>query len=86
METMKKLTLSVHPNLEEQVLISHSKLLEKEIEEHLCCSCEHLLKRKSVTVKLSDDLNNVVPPRLTGFILEQTPDAQEYNNVILYYV
>ena len=71
------------PNLEEQLLINHAKLivqLEKEVEdfpEHVCCSCERLLQRKSVTVvKLSDDLGNVVWPRLKSFILERTPDVQ----------
>ena len=48
------------PNLEEQLLVTHAKLitkLEKEIEdfpEHVCCSCERLFQKKSVTVvKLS---------------------------------
>ena len=76
------------PNIEEQLLITHAKLilqLEKEIEDYpesVCCSCERLLQRKSVTVvKLSDNLGNVVWPRLKSFILERT---QHVRGHILY--
>ena len=65
--------------------MTHAKLiteLEKEIEdfpEHVCCSCERLFQKKSVTVvKLSDNLGNVVWPMLKSFIFEQIPDVQGY--------
>ena len=73
-----------HPNLETHLLITHAGLideLEKEINdfpEYICCSCERLHQRKSVTVvKLNDNLSNAVWPRLKSFILQQIPDAEE---------
>ena len=73
------------PNLETQLFITHAGLiaeLEKEIDdfpEYICCSCERLHQRKSVTVvKLNDNLSNDVWPRLKSFILKQTPDAGDH--------
>ena len=54
----------VQPGVEMKLLTKHAQLiadLEKESEddpEHVCCSCECLYQRKSVTrVKLSDNLS-----------------------------
>ena len=73
------------PSLEMQLLITHASLiaeLEKEIydfPEYVCCSCERLHQRKSVTVvKLNDKLSNAVWLRLKSFILQQTPDAGDH--------
>ena len=73
------------PNLEAQLLITYAGLiaeLEKEIDdfpEYVCCSCERLHQRKSVTVvKLSDNLGSDVWPKLRSFILQQAPHAQEH--------
>ena len=69
------------PHLESQLLITHAELitwLEKDFPEHVCCSCQRLHQRKSVTrVKLSDDLSSEVWPRLKSFILQQNPNAGE---------
>ena len=55
------------PHLESQLTVTHAKLiteLEKEISdypEHVCCSCEQLHQRKSVTrVNISDNLGSDV--------------------------
>ena len=73
------------PNLEGQLYVTYAKLiteLEKEINdypEHVCCSCERLHQRKSVTiVKLSDDLGKVVWPTLKSYILKQSPNSRDY--------
>ena len=73
------------PNLETQLLIANAGLiaeLEKEINDfpdHVCCSCERLHQRKSITVvNLSDNLSSGVWPRLKSFILQQTPDAEDH--------
>ena len=64
-----------HPNLETQLLITHAGLideLEKEINdfpEYICCSCERLHQRKSVTV-VKLNLSNAMWPRLKNFILQ----------------
>ena len=78
----------VHPGVEIQFLTKHAQLiteLEKEINdypEHICCSCECLYQRKSVTqVKLSDNLCTDVWPRLKQYILGHNPTA---NSQILY--
>ena len=66
--------------MENKLLIEHAQLItqfESEVDdypEHVCCSCECLYQRKSVTkVKLSDKLGNAVWPRLKEFILGQCP-------------
>ena len=60
-----------HAGVENKLLIEHAQLItqfESEVDdyhEHVCCSCECLYQRKSVTkVKLSDKLGNAVWPRL----------------------
>ena len=72
------------PHLESQLVITHAGLisrLEKEIDdfpELVCCSCEGLHQRKSVTrVKLSDNLGSGVWLRLKSFVLQQDPNAGE---------
>ena len=59
----------LQPGIEIQLLTKHAQLiteLEMEIDdypEHVCCSCEYLRQRKSVTqVKLSDNLSRDVWP------------------------
>ena len=73
---------AVLPQLESRLVVTHAKLitqLEKEINdypEHVCCSCEQLHQRKSVTrVNISDDLGSEVWERLKSFILQQNPSA-----------
>ena len=73
------------PNLEGQLYVTYAKLiteLEKEVNdypEHVCCSCERLHQRKSVTIaKLSDDLGKVVWPTLKSYILKQSPNSQDH--------
>ena len=52
--------------------------------EHVCCSCECLYQRKSVTkVKLSDKLGNAVWPRLKEFILGQCPNTNEVGTMYM---
>ena len=65
-----------HAGVENNLLIEHAQLItqfESEVDdypEHVCCSCECLYQRKSVTkVKFSDKLGNAVWPRLKEFIL-----------------
>ena len=72
------------PHLESQLVITHAGLLsrlEKEIDDFpklVCCSCERLHQRKSVTrVKLSDNLGSEVWLRLKSFVLQQDPNAGE---------
>ena len=72
----------VFPHLESQLAVTHAKLiaeLEKEISdypEHVCCSCEQLHQRKSVTrVNISDNLGSEVWQRLKTFILQHNPSA-----------
>ena len=73
-----------HAGVENKLLIEHAQLItqfESEVDdypEHVCCSCECLYQRKSVTkVKLSDKLGNAVWPRLKEFILGQCPNTNE---------
>ena len=73
-----------HAGVENKLLIEHAQLItqfEREVDdypEHVCCSCECLYQRKSVTkVKLSDKLGNAVWPRLKEFILGQCPNTNE---------
>ena len=73
---------AVFPQLESQLVVKHAKLitqLEKEISDyplHVCCSCEQLHQRKSVTrVNISDNLGSEVWERLKSFILQQNPSA-----------
>ena len=70
------------PSLETQPFITHAGQiveLEKEIDdfpEYVCCSCERLHQKKSLTVvKLSAV---ICWPRLKSFTLQQTPDADVY--------
>ena len=61
---------------------------EREIDdypEQVCCSCECLYQRKSVTkVKLPDKLGNAVWPRLKDFILGQCPNTNEVGTLYMY--
>ena len=73
-----------NPNLESHLLTTCAKLminLDKEIDdypEHVCCSCERLHQRKSVTiVSLSDNLGSEVWPRLKNFIAQNYPTATD---------
>ena len=66
----------IHAGVENKLLIEHAHLItqyEREIDdypEHVCCSCECLYQRKSVTkVKLPDKLGNAVWPRLQRCVL-----------------
>ena len=73
---------AVFPQLESQLVVRHAKLitqLDKHINdypEYVCCSCEQLHQRKSVTrVNISDNLGCEVWERLKSFILKQNPSA-----------
>ena len=73
---------AVFPQLESQLVVRHAKLitqLEQQIKdypEHICCSCEQLHQRKSVTrVNISDNLGSEVWERLKSFILQENPSA-----------
>ena len=73
---------AVFPQLESQLVVRHAKLitqLDKHINdypEYVCCSCEQLHQRKSVTrVNISDNLGSEVWERLKSFILQQNPSA-----------
>ena len=70
------------PDLEEKLVVTHAALiteLEKEIDdfpEHVCCCCERLNQRKSISVvRLSDNFNNDTWPDLKCHILKNNPDA-----------
>ena len=72
----------IHAGVENKLLIEHAQLItqfENEIDEypgHVCCSCECLYLRKSVTkVKLTDKLGNSVWSRLKEYILGQCPNT-----------
>ena len=59
----------IHAGVENKLLIEHAQLItqyEREIDdypEHVCCSCECLYQRNSVTKdKLPDKLGNAVWP------------------------
>ena len=74
----------IHAGVENKLLIEYAQLItqfESEIDdypEHVCCSCECLYQRKSVTkVKFTDKLGNAVWPRLKEFILGQCPNINE---------
>ena len=74
----------VKPGIEMKLLTKHAQLiadLEKENEddpEHVCCSCECLYRRKSVTrVKLSENLSKDMWPTLKQYILELNPAADD---------
>ena len=71
---------AVFPQLESQLVVRQAKLitqLKKEINDyplHVCCSCEQVHQRKSVTqVNISDNLGSEVWERLKSFILQQNP-------------
>ena len=79
-----------HAGVENKLLIEHAQLItqfESEVDdyhEHVCCSCECLYQRKSVTkVKLSDKLGNAVWPRLKEFILGQCPNTNEVGTMYM---
>ena len=80
----------IHAGVENKLLIEHAHLItqyEREIDdypEHVCCSCECLYQRKSVTkVKLPDKLGNAVWPRLKEFILGQCPNTNEVGTLYM---
>ena len=80
----------VKPGIEMKLLTMHAQLiadLEKESEddpEHVCCSCECLYQRKSVTrVKLSDNLSEDMWPTLKQYILEVNPAADDQTLYII---
>ena len=69
-----------HAGVENELLIEHAQLItqyERGIDdypEQVCCSCECLYQRKSVTkFKLPDKLGNVVWPRLKEFFFRPMP-------------
>ena len=73
-----------------KLLIERAQLItqfESEVDdypEHVCCSCECLYQRKSVTkAKLSDKLGNAVWPRLKEFILGQCPNTNEVGTMYM---
>ena len=79
-----------HAGVENNLLIEHAELItqfEREVDdypEHVCCSCECLYQRKSVTkVKLSDKLGNAVWPRLKEFILGKCPNTTEVGTMYM---
>ena len=70
------------PNLEVHLTVTHAALIacfDKEIDDfptHVCCCCERLHQRKSVSVvKLSDDFNSDVWAELKCHIMKSNPDA-----------
>ena len=87
----KLLTLYlIHAGVENKLLIEHAQLItqfENEIDEypeHVCCSCECLYQRKSVTkVKLTDKLGNSVWSRLKEYILGQCPHTDEVGTLYM---
>ena len=83
-ETVAAGSMFRDPNLESHLMTTYAKLmidLDKEIDdypEHVCCSCERLHQRKSVTlVSLSDNLGSEVWPRLKNFITQNYPAATD---------
>ena len=80
------------PDLEEKLVVTHAALiteLEKEIDdfpEHVCCCCERLNQRKSISVvRLSDNFNSDVWPDLKCHILKNNPDAGKQVLYMCYY-
>ena len=76
------------PDLEVHLTLTHVALiacLDKEIDdfpEHMCCCCERLHQRKSVSVvRLSDDFNSDVWAELKCHIMKSNPEA---GNQVLY--
>ena len=83
-------TVLIHAGVENKLLIEHAQLItqfENEIDgypEHVCCSCECLYLRKSVTkVKLTDKLGNSVWSRLKEYILGQCPNTDEVGTLYM---
>ena len=83
-------SILIHVGVENKLLIEHAQLItqfESEIDdypEHVCCSCECLYQRKSVTkVQLSDKLGNAVWPTLKEFILGQCPNTNEMGTLYM---
>ena len=69
-------------DVESSLLLTHAQLItdyDKVLDDHaeyVCCSCERLYQRKSVSrVKLSDNLGTVVWPTLKAYIVENNPNA-----------
>ena len=80
----------IHAGVENKLLIEHAQLItqfENEIDEypeHVCCSCECLYQRKSVTkVKLTDKLGNSVWSRMKEYILGQCPNTDEVGTLYM---
>ena len=80
------------PDLEEQLVLTHATLiteLDKEINdfpEHVCCCCDRLNQRKSISVvRLSDNFNSDVWPDLKCHILKNNPDAAKQVLYMCYY-
>ena len=74
----------IHAGVENNLLIEHAQLItqfENEIDEypeHVCCSCECLYLKKSITkVKLTDKLGNSLWFRLKEYTLGQYPNTDE---------
>ena len=72
------------PNLETYLAITHANIIaqyEKEVDdnhEHPCICCEQLYQRKNVVrIKLSDDLDSIVWPRIKSYVLQQNPTAAD---------
>ena len=67
-------------DVESSLLLTHAQLKADKVlddyAEYVCCSCEQLYQRKSVSrVKLSDNLVTVVWPTLKAYIVENNPNA-----------
>ena len=82
----------IHAGVENKLLIEHAQLItqfENKIDydpEHVCCSCECLYQRKSVTkVKLTDKLENVVWSRLKEYILGQYRNMDEVGTLYMFH-
>ena len=80
------------PDLEDKLVFTHAALiteLEKEIDdfpELVCCCCERLNQRKSISVvRLSDNFNSDVWPDLKCHILKNNPDAAKQVLYMCYY-
>ena len=68
----------LQPGIEDRLLDKHAQIItenEKEVDDYpnrICCSCECLYQKKSVTkVKLSDSLGDEVWPRLKDYLHDQ---------------
>ena len=80
------------PDLEDKLIFTHAALItefKKEIDdfpEHVCCCCERLNQRKSISVvRFSDNFNSDVWHDLKCHILKNTPNAAKQVLYMCYY-